>query len=146
MTATILLIEDSPTDAAILSAAFEEVDCSHTLQVISNGYEALGFLQNLNQYIQTNIPCIILLDLNLPGKDGYEILHEIKSNHSWRTIPTIIFSSSSASSDISKSYQLHANAYITKPIDFDEYKLVARVIHNFWLKTVQLPSDNNIPE
>ncbi|MEM9805782.1 MAG: response regulator, partial [Cyanobacteria bacterium P01_D01_bin.56] len=109
----------------------------------TTGYEALGFLQNLNQHIQADSPFIILLDLNLPGKDGYEVLNEIKSNHIWRTIPTIVFSSSNASSDIAKSYRLHANAYITKPSDFDEYRLIAQVINNFWLQTVKLPRNND---
>lgn len=144
MAANILLVEDSPTDAAILSAAFEDVSCTSSLEVVTTGNEALGFLKNLNQRVDLGSPFIILLDLNLPGKNGYEVLSEIKSNHIWRTIPTIVFSSSDASSDIAKSYQLHANAYITKPSDFDEYRLIAQVIHNFWLRTVKLPRGNNV--
>lgn len=139
MATSILLVEDSPTDAAILTAAFEDIECPYTLEVVTTGNEALVFLKNLSQHIQTDVPFIILLDLNLPGKNGYEVLSEIKSNQTWCKIPTIVFSSSNASSDITKSYQLHANAYITKPSDFGEYRLIAKDINNFWLKTVQLP-------
>lgn len=141
MVASILLVEDSATDAAILSAAFEEADCLHSLKVVTTGYEALVFLENLDKNVQADAPFIILLDLNLPGKSGYDVLAEIKSNQAWCTIPTIVFSSSQAKTDIAKSYQLHANAYITKPSDFNEYRLVAQVINNFWLKTVCLPRE-----
>lgn len=138
MDVTILLIEDSPTDAAILSAAFDDVGCPWPLQIAQTGDEAIALLQQLDCNMQTH-PQLILLDLNLPGKTGHEVLEEIKRNTVWQTIPTIVLSSSATPHDIDKSYKLHANAYITKPTNFSGYQLIARKIHDFWLETAQLP-------
>lgn len=138
MASTILLVEDSPTDAAILSAALDDIGCQCSIQIAQTGDDALSLLQQTvsNHH---NHPQLILLDLNLPGKTGYEVLQEIKQNVLWQAIPTIVLSSSAAKNDIYKSYQLHANAYISKPVNFSGYQLVAQKINDFWLKTVQLP-------
>lgn len=139
MDVTILLVDDSPTDAAILSAAFDEIGCQWPIQIAQTADEALTLLQQLDDSASAH-PQLILLDLNLPGKNGHEVLREIKRNAVWQTIPIIVLSSSATPNDIYKSYQLHANAYITKPTDFYEYQLIAQKIHDFWLKTVQLPT------
>ncbi|MEO0349755.1 MAG: response regulator [Cyanobacteria bacterium P01_A01_bin.15] len=140
MDVTILLVEDSPTDAAILSAAFDEVGCHWPIQIAQTGDEALALLQQTDSNAHVH-PQLILLDLNLPGKTGHDVLREIKENVVWQAIPTIILSSSATQTDIDKSYQLHANAYITKPTSFGEYQLVAQKINDFWLKTAQLPGE-----
>lgn len=139
MDVTILLIEDSPTDAAILSAAFDDIGCLWSIQVVQTADEALELLQQIDNSAHAH-PQLILLDLNLPGKTGHDMLEAIKCNAVWQTIPTIVLSSSATPQDIYKSYQLHANAYITKPADFSEYRLIAQKINDFWLKTVQLPT------
>ena len=140
MDVTILLVEDSPTDAAILSAAFDDVGCQWPIQIAQTGDEALALLGQIDSHAHV-YPQLILLDLNLPGKTGHEVLREIKRNIVWQAIPTIVLSSSATPSDIYKSYQLHANAYITKPTNFSDYQLIAQKIYDFWLKTVQLPTD-----
>lgn len=139
MDLTILLIEDSPTDAAILSAALDDVGCQWPIQIAQTGDEAIAFLGQTDSSSHGH-PQLILLDLNLPGKTGHEVLEEIKRNILWRTIPTIVLSSSATPSDIYKSYELQANAYITKPTNFSDYQLIAQKIHDFWLRTAQLPA------
>ena len=138
MDVSILLVEDSPTDAAILSAALDDVGCQWPIQIAQTADEALSFLQQTDVQAQ---PRLILLDLNLPGKNGHEMLKEVKCNAVWCAIPIIVLSSSATSNDIYKSYQLHANAYITKPTDFSEYQLIAQKICDFWLETARLPEN-----
>ncbi len=138
MSITILLVEDSPTDAAILKAAFDQIGCHCPIQVALTGDEALTTLAQVNHGACTH-SLLILLDLNLPGKNGYEVLQAIKEDSVWQTIPTIILSSSNAPHDIEKSYRLHANAYITKPAHFTGYVQVAQKIQDFWLETAKLP-------
>ena len=138
MDISILLVEDSPTDAAILSAALDDVGCQWPIQVAQTADEALNVLQQLDDASHSH-PQLILLDLNLPGKTGHEILKEIKCNAVWCAIPIIVLSSSATPHDIYKSYQLHANAYITKPTGFDEYQMIAQKICDFWLGTAKLP-------
>ena len=135
----ILLVEDSPTDAIIMMAAFEQVGCTEHIQLIQDGVEAIDFLEQIGLDDESDLPRLILLDLNLPGKSGYEVLSEIKANPQWQCIPAIVLSSSSTPVDIAKSYQLRANAYITKPITLEEYELIAQRIHDFWLQTAKLP-------
>ena len=135
----ILLVEDSPTDAAIMKVAFERIGCSGQIQVVQDGVEAIGFLEQIALNEEEGLPQLILLDLNLPRKSGHEVLSELKGNPQWQGIPAIVLSSSSTPIDIAKSYQLHANAYISKPITLEDYELIAQRIHDFWLKTVELP-------
>ncbi|MEA5465901.1 response regulator [Leptothoe sp. PORK10 BA2] len=139
MDVTILLVEDSPTDAAILSAALDDVGCQWPIQIAQTGDDALALLGQIDCRSHVH-PQLILLDLNLPGKTGHEVLREIKRNEVWQAIPTIVLSSSATPNDIYKSYQLHANAYITKPTNFSDYQLMAQKIYDFWLKTAQLPA------
>lgn len=139
MDVTILLVEDSPTDAAILVAALDDVGCQWPIQIAQTGDEALALLGKIDSNSHIH-PQLILLDLNLPGKTGHEVLQEIKRNEVWQAIPTIVLSSSATPNDIYKSYQLHANAYITKPTNFSDYQLIAQKIHDFWIKTAQLPA------
>ena len=143
MDATILLVEDSPTDAAILAAAFDDVGCLLLIQTAHTADEALALLQQTTSG-SVAYPQLILLDLNLPGKDGYEVLEEIKNNNLWRTIPTIVLSSSATPCDIDKSYRLHANAYITKPTSFSDYQVIAQKIYDFWLDTAQSPTGPSV--
>lgn len=140
MSFDILLVEDSPTDAAILMAAFESIGYQGDIQVAQNGTEAITLLETRASAESSEYPSLILLDLNLPRKNGHEILKEIKNNTHWQSIPTLIFSSSSSPADIAKSYQLHANAYLAKPRELDKYEQIAKQIHSFWLEAAELPS------
>ena len=138
MNCDILLVEDSPTDAAIMLAAFKGIGYTGQIKVVQDGVEAIDFLEGLTSACLAELPQLILLDLNLPRKSGHEMLQEIKENLEWKNIPVIVISSSSRKIDIHKSYQLHANAYITKPIVLEDYQLTAQRIHDFWLETAQL--------
>lgn len=141
MSLSILLVEDSPTDAAILMAAFEEVGCVDMIAVATNGVAAIQMLEATVAANET--PKLILLDLNLPRKSGLEVLQEIKQNPAWKQIPTIVLSSSTAQSDIDKSYQLHANAYLSKPRELAQYRLVVQKLHGFWVETAKLPANQS---
>ena len=134
----ILLVEDSPTDATILMAAFRSIGYSGQIHIVQDGVEAITFLEQIVLDDSLNLPQLILLDLNLPRKSGHEMLHDLKTNPQWQCIPAIVFSSSSRDIDIGKSYQLHANAYIAKPIVFEDYRLTGQRIHDFCLETAQL--------
>ncbi|MEM9149114.1 MAG: response regulator [Cyanobacteria bacterium P01_F01_bin.3] len=133
----ILLVEDSPTDAAIMLAAFESIGYADNIRVAQNGIEAIDFLCGIDEGGEW--PSLILLDLNLPKRNGLEVLEEIKTNARWRSIPTVVFSSSSSANDVSNSYWHHANAYIAKPRELSQYELVAQQLHSFWLKSAELP-------
>lgn len=137
MTCNILLVEDSPTDAAILTAAFKSIGYSGQIRIAQDGVEASNFLKQVTGD-SVRLPQLILLDLNLPRKSGHEMLQELKENPQWQCIPAIVFSSSSRAIDISTSYQLQANAYVAKPIIFQDYRLTVQRIHDFWLETAQL--------
>ena len=138
MVCNILLVEDSSTDATIIMAAFKSIGYSGEIQIVRDGTEAIDFLREAVLDNTNDLPELILLDLNLPRKSGHEMLQDIKTNPKCQNIPVIVFSSSSRPIDITTSYQLHANAYIVKPIILEDYKLTAQRIHDFWLKTVQL--------
>lgn len=139
MSYDILLVEDSPTDAAILVAAFEGIGYKGSIQVAQNGVEAIDILCNIEGDGQKRWPSLILLDLNLPRKNGLEVLEDIKSNPQWKIIPTVVLSSSSSANDVSRSYQHHANAYVAKPRELSQYERVAQQLHSFWLKSAELP-------
>ncbi len=139
-TRNILLVEDNRADVVLLTKAFEEeqaTECS--IHVAVNGDDALSFLYRRDQFHNAPRPTIILLDLNLPGRDGREVLSEIKSDAQLRTIPVIILSSSRSDKDACECYDLHANAYMTKATDFDELVAVVRQIRSYWLSAVRLP-------
>ncbi|MBN2103910.1 response regulator [bacterium] len=136
----ILLIEDNPGDVRLTQEAFKGGKVRNNLYVVSDGIEALDFLHRRNQFADVPLPDLILLDLNLPKKDGREVLEEIKAEINLRRIPVVILTTSKADEDILRTYDLHANCYIPKPVDLDEFMTVVRSIENFWLTIVKLPN------
>lgn len=139
----ILLVEDNEGDVGLVEEVFQEAKIMNNLNVAEDGEEAMLFLCKEGKFSNVPSPDIILLDLNLPGKDGREVLKEIKEDDELRRIPVVILTTSKAEEDILKSYNLHANSYITKPVDFDQFIKVIKSIENFWLDIVKLPSKGN---
>ena len=135
----ILLIEDSPTDASILEATFSEFEEPVIIQVARDSAQAFDLLNQAS--MAQALPHIILLDLNLPGTSGHEMLSQIKTHKRWKQTPTIILSSSAIPADIIRSYELSANAYITKPKTLEGYETIVKRIRSFWLKSAQLPAN-----
>ncbi len=135
----ILLVEDNPGDVRLTQENFKESKIRNNLYVVDDGVEALAFLRREGQYGDAVRPNVILLDLNLPRKDGREVLAEIKADPELRRIPVVILTISSADEDIIRSYDLHANCYITKPIDLEQFGKVVKAIGDFWLTMVKLP-------
>ncbi len=136
----ILLVEDDPGDVLMTREAFEHHKIRNPLHVATDGVEALEFLNREGRFEQAPRPGLILLDLNLPRKDGREVLDEIKRTPELRSIPVVVLTTSEAEEDILRSYDLHANAYVTKPVDFDTFAEVVRKIDDFWVSLVQLPT------
>jgi chemotaxis family two-component system response regulator Rcp1 len=136
----ILLVEDNPGDVRLTQEAFKAGKIRNNLYVVRDGDEALDFLYRRNSFKDAPIPDMILLDLNLPKRDGREILEEIKSKDPLRRIPVVVLTTSKADEDVLRSYNLHANCFITKPIELDEFFKVIRMIENFWLTVVKLPN------
>ncbi len=139
----ILLIEDNPGDVRLTEEAFKEGKVLNRLSVVGDGVEALEFLRRKNKYAHAPRPDIIMLDLNLPKKDGREVLAVIKGDEKLRRIPVIVLTTSQAEQDILKVYDLNANCYISKPVGFDSFINVVRSIENFWLTIVMLPADGD---
>lgn len=135
----ILLVEDNPGDARLAAEAFKEGRLRPRLHVVQDGIEALAFLRQQGAYEAAPRPDLILLDLNLPRKDGREVLAEIKADGTLRRIPVIVLTTSQAESDVSRCYDLHANCYIVKPVDFDRFIDVVRGIEGHWCSMVKLP-------
>jgi chemotaxis family two-component system response regulator Rcp1 len=135
----ILLIEDNPGDARLTQEALNNGKIKNSLHVVYDGVEATDFLFKRNQYQNAPRPDLIILDLNLPKKNGQEVLAEIKSNDSLRSIPVIVLTISRAEEDIIRSYNLHANCFLIKPIDLNQFFDVVRSIEDFWLSLVKLP-------
>jgi CheY-like chemotaxis protein len=135
----ILLVEDSPSDADLAVETLGESKVLNNLHVVEDGVEALAFLRREGAHANAPRPDVILLDLNLPKKSGLEVLTEIKSDPKLMRIPVVILTTSAAEEDILKSYSLHANCYITKPVDFEQFTKVVRLIEDFWLAVVKLP-------
>ncbi len=135
----ILLVEDNPGDVRLTVEALRDAKVSNNLAVVPDGAEALSYLRRENGYAGANRPDVILLDLNLPRKDGREVLSEIKEDESFRRIPVVILTTSKAEQDILHSYALHANCYITKPVDLEQFMTVVKSIEDFWLTIVKLP-------
>jgi two-component system, chemotaxis family, response regulator Rcp1 len=136
----ILLIEDNPGDVRLAQEAFKEGKIDVHLDVVMDGLEAIRFLHKTGLYQDSNRPDLILLDLNLPKKDGREVLGEIKDDPGLRSIPVVVLTTSNAEQDILHSYNLHVNCYINKPVDFDRFFDIIKQIEEFWLKTAILPS------
>ena len=134
-----LLVEDNPGDARLAVEALKESKVRNELHHVQDDVEALDFLHGRNEYADAPLPDLILLDLNLPRKDGREVLEEIKDDPDLRLVPVVVLTTSAAERDLLKTYDLHANAYIIKPIDLDQFIEVVRVIENFWFMVVKLP-------
>ncbi|HVU22676.1 MAG TPA: response regulator [Opitutus sp.] len=136
----ILLVEDSPSDALLTREALEFSKILNSLHHVQDGMEALAFLRRDAPYAVAPRPGLVLLDLNLPGKNGLEVLAEIKADPELRTIPVVVLTTSKGEEDIVKSYGLHANCYVVKPVDFGRFAEVVRSIQEFWFSIVRLPS------
>ena len=136
----ILLVEDNEGDVGLVEEVFEDAKIRNTLHVAEDGEEAMLFLNKEKPFVNAPTPDIILLDLNLPQKDGREVLEEIKTDDKLKRIPVVVLTTSKAEEDIVRSYDLHANSYITKPVDFDQFIRVIKSIEDFWLEVVRLPS------
>ncbi len=136
----VLLVEDSPGDVRLTREAFKDAKVHINLHVASDGAKAMAFLKRDGEYASAPRPDLILLDLNLPKKDGREVLAEIKEDPVLKTIPVVVLTTSSSEADILRSYQLHANCYITKPVGLEGFLTVVKSIDSFWLSVVRLPS------
>ena len=135
----ILLVEDNPGDVRLTQEVLKDGKVRNNMSVVMDGVDAISFLQQTGEYAGAPRPDIILLDLNLPKKDGREVLAEIKADPDLKNIPIVVLTTSSAEQDIFRSYDLHANCYITKPVDLDQFIRVIRSIEDFWLTIVKLP-------
>jgi CheY-like chemotaxis protein len=136
----VLLVEDDPGDVVLTKEAFEDNKVSNKLSIVSDGEEAMRFLRREGDYTDAPRPDLVLLDLNLPRMDGRQVLEEIKADEALRTIPVVVLTTSEAEEDIIRSYRLHANAYVTKPVDFDRFIDVVRQIDEFFVEVVRLPN------
>jgi CheY-like chemotaxis protein len=142
ITVDILLIEDNLGDIRLIQEVLKESIHKHNLHIVTDGEQAVHFLKKEGKFSDAVSPNLVMLDLNLPKKDGREVLAEIKSHEHLRYIPVVVFSSSEAEKDIQKSYDLHANCYVVKPFDFNHFSKVIQSIQNFWLNIVKLPDSN----
>ncbi|MDX6685386.1 MAG: hypothetical protein QOF26_1559 [Baekduia sp.] len=136
----VLLVEDDPGDVLLIQEAFEFNKVHNNLSIVADGEQALAYLRREGEYAGVERPDLVLLDLNLPRKDGREVLAEAKGDPSLRTIPIVVLTTSEAEEDVMKSYDLHANAYVTKPVDFQRFIAVVRQIDDFFVSVVRLPS------
>ncbi|BCJ74613.1 two-component system response regulator [Catellatospora sp. IY07-71] len=137
---TVLLVEDDPGDVLMTREAFEEYKMRNTLHVVSDGVEALAYLRREGEFADAVMPDLILLDLNLPRRDGRQVLAEIKNDPELCRIPVVVLTTSQAEEDVLRSYQLHANAYVAKPVDFERFISVVKQIDDFFVSVVRLPS------
>lgn len=140
--ADILLVEDNKGDVRLLQEAFKDGKIVVNLHVVEDGVEAMAFLRHQGKYANVPRPDMVLLDLNLPRKDGREVLAEIKSDVALKRIPVVVLTTSSSGEDILKSYDAYANCYITKPVDLNQFVEVIKSLENFWLTLVKLPSQD----
>jgi len=136
---TILLVEDNPADTRLIREAMKEVKIYNRLYQVPDGVEAMAFLRKQGEYAKMPRPDLILLDLNMPRKDGRQTLKEIKEDPELQRMPVVVLTVSDAEEDIINSYNLHANCFVTKPLDLDEFSKVVRGIENFWFEIVKLP-------
>ena len=135
----ILLVEDNPGDARLAWEAIREAKVSNNLRWVSDGVDALAYLRREGRFAESQRPDLILLDLNLPRKDGREVLAEIKNDDNLKRIPVVVLTTSQAEEDILNAYHLNANCYISKPVDLEQFMKVVSAIENFWLTIVKLP-------
>jgi chemotaxis family two-component system response regulator Rcp1 len=139
----ILLVEDNPGDVQLTREALEEGNLFVNLSVVNDGVEAMAFLRRRGEHADAPTPDLILLDLNLPKKDGREVLQEIKADAHLKRIPVVVLTTSEAEADIVSTYGLHANCYITKPVDMDQFIKIVQLLEQFWFTIVKLPSPGN---
>ena len=137
----ILLVEDSPSDTDLTVEALAAAKVTNRLSIVEDGVQAMAFLHRQGQYAEAPRPDLILLDLNLPRKDGREVLAEIRSDQKLTSIPVVVLTTSQAEQDVLRAYTLHANCYITKPVDFRQFLEVIEAIEGFWLSVVKLPTE-----
>lgn len=135
----ILLVEDNPGDRRLTFEALKEAKIGNELHAVNDGAAAMAFLRRQGEYVDAPRPGLVLLDLNLPKMDGREVLKEIKQDPGLKSIPVVILTTSEAEQDIVKTYESHANCYITKPVDFEQFMKVVKSIQDFWVTIVQLP-------
>ncbi|MBF0133225.1 MAG: response regulator [Magnetococcales bacterium] len=138
----ILLVEDSPGDVELTREALADSKMLNRLNVVEDGEEAMKYLRQQGCYAHALRPDVVLLDLNLPRKDGREVLEEIKADDALKAIPVVILTTSQAGEDILRTYNLHANCYITKPVDINQFFAVVKSVENFWFSVVKLPPKN----
>jgi CheY-like chemotaxis protein len=138
----ILLVEDSPGDVRLTRELLKDSKVSNTLVAVDNGVEAMALLRREGKYRDALRPDLILLDLNLPRKDGREVLAEVKQDPDLKRIPVVILTSSKADADVLKTYNLHANCYVTKPVGLEQFATVVKSIEDFWLAIVKFPPDH----
>ncbi|MBF0348387.1 MAG: response regulator [Magnetococcales bacterium] len=141
----ILLVEDSPGDVELTREALCDSKLLNRLHVAEDGEEAMAFLRREGRFSNAIRPDVVLLDLNLPRKDGREVLEEIKADPDLKSIPVVVLTTSQADEDILRTYQLHANCYITKPVDLNQFFSVVQSVENFWFTVVKLPPKQNGP-
>jgi two-component system response regulator len=135
------MVEDSPSDAQLTVEALHAAKIANRLSHVEDGVEAMRFLRREGPYVEAPRPDLILLDLNLPCKDGREVLDELKRDPDLKVIPVVVLTTSRSEQDVLRSYELHANCYITKPVDFAQFMEVVKAIENFWLTVVTLPRE-----
>ena len=139
----ILLVEDNPGDVRLTKEAFKEAGIANRIHVVTDGHRALEFLYQRGEYEDAVRPDLVLLDLNLPKKNGEEVLEELKADPRFTGLPVIVLTSSDAETDVVKSYELNANAYLTKPVDPGDFVETVRTLERFWLSIVRLPSEDD---
>ena len=139
----ILLIEDNPADVALTEEAMTKSKITVNINAVYDGNEAMDYLYKKGEFKDAPTPDLILLDLNIPGKNGHEVLNEIKQDKELKTIPVAILTSSTAEEDLVKSYKLHANCYITKPVDMSQFIKIVKTVEEFWFSIVSLPPSKN---
>ena len=140
----VLLVEDNPGDIRLTKEAMKEAKIINNLNVVEDGVEALAYLRKKGKFKDVNRPDLILLDLNLPKKNGREVLAEIKQDINLKQIPVVILTVSKAEEDVIKTYELHANCFITKPVDMDQFIKVVKSLENFWFSIVKLPPNKDL--
>ena len=136
----ILMVEDNPADVRLTQEAFKDAKVLNEMHVVEDGEQAMAFLRHEGEYAGAPRPDLILLDLNLPKKDGREVLAEIKQDPNLRRIPVVVLTTSDDENDIFKAYDLHANAYVRKPVNLDQFMKIVEAVENFWLSVVTVPS------
>ena len=137
----ILLVEDNPADICLMQEALQDMQVRNQMYVAQDGEQALAFLHRTGPYAEAPHPDLVLLDLHLPKKDGYEVLAEMKADATLRRIPVVILTTSQAEADILRAYDLHANCYIIKPVDLEQFYTIVKAMHEFWSETVKLPAE-----